>query len=254
MAPLQEIVRFLDAELRLTEFEDSCLNGLQVESGENVTRIAVSVDAGESVIEKSIAAQAGLLLVHHGLLWAGANDRITGPHGRKVKRMLAAGLSLYAAHLPLDGHEALGNNFILAEKLKLSALERAVKYRTAMIGCLGRNEARLELAAYKEILDNLRGSSRNTLILPFGPSIPERVCVVSGSAADIALQYQAVGFDTFVTGEPKQMLFHFAKEHRLNILCAGHYATETVGVEAVGALLEKKFGVQSVFIDEPTGI
>ena len=40
----------------------------------------------------------------------------------------------------------------------------------------------------------------------------------------------------------------------INILFAGHYATETFGVKSLGKLIEEQFGLPTVFIDNPTGM
>ena len=45
-----------------------------------------------------------------------------------------------------------------------------------------------------------------------------------------------------------------ADELGLNVLYAGHYATETFGARAIGEALAKKFGLEHVFIDLPTGL
>jgi putative NIF3 family GTP cyclohydrolase 1 type 2 len=38
------------------------------------------------------------------------------------------------------------------------------------------------------------------------------------------------------------------------MLFAGHYATETVGVLALGKLISQQLGIKTVFIDIPTGL
>ena len=38
----------------------------------------------------------------------------------------------------------------------------------------------------------------------------------------------------------------------MNVIFAGHYATETVGVKALGAHLAQKFEVETRFFDFPT--
>jgi putative NIF3 family GTP cyclohydrolase 1 type 2 len=45
-----------------------------------------------------------------------------------------------------------------------------------------------------------------------------------------------------------------ARENGVHFLAAGHYATETLGVRALGELLEERFGVQHAFIDVPNPI
>ena len=46
---------------------------------------------------------------------------------------------------------------------------------------------------------------------------------------------------------------HQARERNLNVLFAGHYATETLGVRALGDHLAERFGLETVFLDAPTG-
>ena len=45
-----------------------------------------------------------------------------------------------------------------------------------------------------------------------------------------------------------------ARDTGLVIIYAGHYATETLGVRALGALLSREMGIASSFIDAPTGL
>ena len=100
----------------------------------------------------------------------------------------------------------------------------------------------------------LDGATTRPQALRLGPEKPERICIVSGGGADAVNNFAAEGFDTLITGEPKQYVYHTAKMNRLNVVFAGHYATETVGVQAVGEELSSKFNLRHVFIDEPTGI
>ena len=60
----------------------------------------------------------GLLLVHHGMFWQGAQP-VTGPFFRKLKTAMDAGLAIYSSHLPLDVHPEWGNNIGLANAIGL---------------------------------------------------------------------------------------------------------------------------------------
>lgn len=251
MIEISDITKLLDAELRIDEFEDSSLNGLQVEGSPTVTSIAVAVDAGELTIENAIAAKAQLLIVHHGLFW-GQAQAITGSRHRIIKQLLDNGLNLYAAHLPLDAHMTLGNNFALAAHLELKEITAAFHYRKSAIGCLA-NGNNKPLQSYVTSLETLPGNSP-ILLLPFGPQIPKRIGIVSGAAMDHLREWKDLGFDTFITGEPRQSAYHFARENRLNVICAGHYRSETLGVQNLGKLLLEKFNTPWNFIDVPTGI
>ena len=62
------------------------------------------------------------------------------------------------------------------------------------------------------------------------------------------------GADTYLTGEGPHWSYFDAEELRLNVLYAGHYATETMGVKALAEHLEAKYGLPWVFLDHPTGL
>ena len=91
-------------------------------------------------------------------------------------------------------------------------------------------------------------------VLAHGPAQVRRVAIISGSGIDHAHEAAALGADTFITGETSHAHYYAAHEHGLNVLFAGHYATETVGLKALGRHLNGKFGLETVFIDLPTGM
>jgi putative NIF3 family GTP cyclohydrolase 1 type 2 len=62
------------------------------------------------------------------------------------------------------------------------------------------------------------------------------------------------GLDTLITGEGPHHSYNDAMEFRVNAVYAGHYATETWGVRALGAHIGERFGVPWDFIDAPTGL
>lgn len=253
MAELKHIADYLSQELALDRFEDSSLNGLQFEGRGKVEHVAVAVDAGLSVIEEAAERGADLLFVHHGLVW----DKpflLSGTEGRIFRRLFERGLSLYAVHIPLDAHERLGNNFSLARMLGLTEISAAIPHRNAMIGCIGKNSAALPLSEFAARLKALPGAESTVLPLAFGPPVPSRVCIVTGSGASALERAAEDGFDTLITGEPKQFAYHFAKDHSLNVVFGGHYATETIGVMEVGKDLAQRFGVRWELINHPTGI
>ncbi len=265
MVTRQEIISYLEAKLDLTRFEDSSLNGLQIEGSPEVTKLAVAVDASYELVTAAKDCGANFVLVHHGLFWQKVLP-ITGPLKKTVETCFQAGINLFAAHLPLDANEELGNNFGLARDLQLEKLEAAFEYRGHVIGCIGENLASLPLDAFTHYLEKLPGthaaltsrsaaaSSGRVLALPFGPQTPRRVGVVSGAGADALEGWEKYGIDTLITGEPRQWVYHFAKERRLNVLFGGHYATETVGVINVAKAVSEQFSLAWEFIDIPTGI
>jgi dinuclear metal center YbgI/SA1388 family protein len=242
---------YLDGYLRVAEVPDypTALNGLQVENGGLVTRVAVAVDAVQATIEAAVAAKADLLLVHHGLFWDG-NQPVTGRRYRRLKRLLDTGVAVYSAHLPLDVHPEVGNNAVLARALGIEIDGTVGSYRGHPIGVSGRLELRREALAAR--LDELLGC--RVKVVAGGPERTTKVGVVTGGAAGEITAARQLGIDTFITGEGAHHNYFDAEEGGLNLLLGGHYATETWGVKALGKHLEQRFGLPWTFIDHPTGL
>ncbi len=249
---LNEILSYANSTLDIAAFKDASMNGLQIEGAEQIGLLAVSVDAGLSIVEEAAAMGANALLVHHGIFW-GSCSPVSGARKKLIKTLLDKDISLLAYHLPLDAHLSLGNNAALADLLELSNQQAAAPYQGVPIGCSGDNKD-LTFEEMLARLKKLEGSPGDIVSLPFGPSKPRRVCLVSGSGADQLYRYKEEGFDTLITGEAKQFAYHFCKENGLNAIFAGHYATETLGVKRLAEDLEGRFGLPWKFINEPTGI
>ena len=253
MITLDNITSYLDTLLSPHLFQDASLNALQVESSTKIVRnVGLAVDAGLSVIDEAIRTKCELLIVHHGLLW-GSCQTISGRFGKKIRALVEGGCSLYASHLPLDAHPEVGNNFELARFFALNSIEPAFPYKGACIGALAK-AAPQPRENFIERARMMVGATKEPLFLPFGPPTITRVAIVSGSGVFGLEEAKKLGADIFISGEPKQEAYHLARELEINALFAGHYATETFGVRAVGKVLEKEFGVSSLFIDCPTGI
>jgi len=244
------LVQYLDKYLRLDEFQDASDNGLQVEGAEEVTKVALAVDACQASFQSAATAGAQMLIVHHGLFW-GKVKRLTGPHYHRVKTLLEGGVSLYACHLPLDAHPEVGNNVQLARLLGIRDVGPFGDYHGATIGVGGSLNSPLPLADFVGLVTDRVGAPLR--VYDFGLDRVERVALVSGGAITMVDQVAEAGFDTFVTGEITHNFYHDIREYGLNVVCAGHYATETVGLKALAHRLAEKFGLETSFIDLPTG-
>jgi dinuclear metal center YbgI/SA1388 family protein len=244
------IVAWLDEYLAIAEWHDKSLNGLQVEGRSTVAKVALAVDAAVATFEMAARAKADFVIVHHGLFW-GSPAPIVGPLRARIAQLLEAEISLYAAHLPLDAHLEVGNNVVLARFLELEALEPFGRYEGREIGFRGRLRDPTEPAVLAGRLEALLGVRPDHLA--FGDGLIERVAIVSGDASELIPEAAASGIDAFITGETSHVAWHVAREHGLHVLFAGHYATETLGVRALGDRLATEFGVEGVFLDIPTG-
>lgn len=247
-----ELITYLDDYLRIGEIEDYGPQGLQVEAeAGQIERIALAVDAAPDVIEAAAGWGADMLLVHHGLLWRSV-ELIAGPLGRRVRLLLANQINLYAAHLALDAHPTVGNNAVLARMLGVEIDEWWCPQGGVNIGVCGPVAAGTTLQFLADrVGEQLETSVR---VLAHGPATVSRVAIVSGFGADEVGAAKALGADTFLTGETSHAHYWAAADHGLNVLYAGHYATETVGVRALGDHLAQRFGLLAHFLDFPTGM
>jgi dinuclear metal center YbgI/SA1388 family protein len=251
MTTLAEMVAFLDRELRTSEIADysGAMNGLQLENGGEIRKIVAAVDASLPVVEKAIAADAQLLLVHHGLFWQGT-QKVTGAFYRKLKSAMDAGLAIYSSHLPLDVHPEWGNNACLARALGMSETQPFMDWKGLAVGL--RSEVDVSRGDLVKRMELAVGGAVH--LCPSGPEHIRKIGVVTGGAGSQVAEAAATGIDTFVTGEGPHWSFPLAEELGLNVLYGGHYATETFGVKALAEVLGNQFGTDWAFVDHPTGL
>jgi len=250
-APLNKIAAHCDQILRTRDIGDydGAANGLQVENSGAVTKIAATVDASLATIQLAIAANADLLIVHHGLFWA-SRQPWTGKNHELLRVLVENNLAIYSSHLPLDAHRSLGNNAQLCAALGLKNLKPFFESHGQSIGFKSRTKiSRNDLAAKLE-----RATGAKPKIIPGGNDICENIGVVTGGAGGELKIAESEGVDTFITGEGPHWTFALAEELGLNVFYGGHYATETFGVKALAAHLAKKFKLPWKFLDHPTGL
>jgi dinuclear metal center YbgI/SA1388 family protein len=252
MPHIDELIDALDHLLTPESFEDYGPNGLQVPNSNRshtVDTVATGVSASAELFERAAAEGAQLVLVHHGLWWRGMPQHIDRALYRRLKPLFDHDMALAAYHLPLDAHPEVGNNALLAKELGLVSVRQF-----ATIGAAGRFPGDDGITA-AELAGRVRDvTAREPLVLDFGPERIRSLAIVSGGAPDHLRDAIAEGHDAFLTGEPAERVFTQAREARIHFVAAGHYATETFGVRALGDLLADRFAIRHVFIDDPNPI
>ena len=247
---IHQISHHLDGLLDIHSIKDypKALNGLQVENTGEIRKVGLAVDACRATIDMAEAAGCQMLFVHHGLFWGGLQP-VRGPFFDKLSALIRANMALYSAHLPLDVHPLLGNNRALAEGIGLEKCEGFGDYEGQLIGLRGRL-ARQPAEQLAQRLEQHLGSP----VKMIGAGEVETVGLVTGGAGGFLHQAIEAGLDAYITGEGASHLYHEATEGGCVLFLAGHYATETGGVRAVGRHLEQQFGLETVFLDYPTGL
>lgn len=242
---------FLDID-SLRQIDDS-LNGIQVgcSPSKEIRKLAVAVDACVESIRRASDAGADMLFVHHGMFW-GKPEAVTGSLRERLRLLFASDMALYACHLPLDRHPEIGNNARLADMLGLKERRPFGIYHGIAIGWAGTLPDPLTID--QVIARILPDNSKPRAVIAAGPALIRSVAVISGGAPFESLQAMAEGIDLYVTGEPSHSIYHAMLEGGMHFIAAGHYATETWGVRALAEKARKELGLDTVFIDVPTGL
>jgi dinuclear metal center YbgI/SA1388 family protein len=252
-AACNQIIGYLDDLLTPTAYDDYGPNGLQVPGSEQIQTVVTGVSANADLFARAREEGADLVLVHHGLFWAGPPRALDRASKRRLQLLFDADLALAAYHLPLDGHLEVGNNALLAEALGAGDLEPFAPHKRATLGVSGRF-AGAGIAPAELVARVQAATGREPLAFTDGPDPVRTIGIVSGAGADHLEDAIDAGLDAFVTGEPAERSMARAREAGVHFLAAGHYATETFGVRALGERLAEHFGIRHVFVDVPNPI
>lgn len=245
-----EIDTYLAQMLNIARFRDYCPNGLQVEGRDRITSIVSGVTASQALIEAAIEAKADAVLVHHGYFWKGEDARIVGIKQRRIARLLAQDLNLFAYHLPLDMHPELGNNAQLARQLGLQADGR---FGEDDLGWLGRAPASVTtVGELARLVEETLGRTPQVIGDPAQPL--GRIGWCTGAAQSLLNDAIGAGATAYLSGEISEPTVHLARETGVAYLACGHHATERYGVQALGEHLAERFGINHRFIDIPNPV
>lgn len=249
-AILAEAESLLESE----RFEDYGPNGLQVPGPAEVERIYTGVSANAELFELAAARGPGLLLVHHGLFWGSGFTNVDPALKRRLKLLFDADIALAAYHLPLDAHPQLGNNALLAQALGATEeLEPFASHGGRTIGFVATlPRDGLPLPRLTEQIAALTGQA--PLVQGAGPDTIRRLAIVSGGGADYVGEAATARAEALLTGETSERVMASARELSVHVIAAGHYATETLGIKALGERLAERFDLEHAFLDVPNPV
>jgi len=250
---LTSIISALDELLTPAAFQDMGPNGLQVPGPEEIATVITGVTAQRELSERAVAEGAELVLVHHGLFWDFNPTGLTPVLAERLRPLFKHDIALAGYHLPLDAHPEVGNNAILAERLGCERHEAFGGHNGAAIGRCGTFPGDGIPAA--ELFERVREvTARLPTVFDGGPERVRRIGIVSGGGAGWLEEAIDAGLDAFVTGEPREHVMALAREAGIHFIAAGHYATETFGVRALGDWLADRFGIRHIWVDIPNPV
>jgi dinuclear metal center YbgI/SA1388 family protein len=239
------LTQYLNELLKPEGFKDYCPNGLQVEGREEIRSLVCGVTANQALLDLALANNADAILVHHGWFWRGESGAVTGIKRNRLKTLLANDINLYAYHLPLDAHPALGNNAGLA---KAAGWQQTGVFGEQGLGCIGISKLPVTVATLAANLEKLLG--RAPFVLAESPEQPiGSVAWCTGGAQSYFEAAIEAGADVFVTGEVSEPMVHLARGTGVAYIAAGHHATERFGVQALGLNLADRFGIDVRYLE-----
>ena len=254
MTQISALVSTIDGLLEPERFRDLGPNGLQVPPAtDEVSKVVTGVSAQQELIDRAVDL---------GRSWCSSTTACSGtssPTGlspvlaERLRPLFVHGIGLAAYHLPLDAHPEVGNNAILCDELGCESHEAFGDFRGTPVGRAGTFAG--DGVAAADLFTRVREvTGREPLVQGSGPDRIRRIGVVSGSAADVLDEAVAAGLDAFLTGEPREHVMADAREMGIHFIAAGHYATETFGVRALGGILADRFGIEHEFVDIPNSV
>ncbi len=254
---LNDLVGYIDDYLDSRGAEDFGPNGLQVEGRSDVRNLVTGVSACHELFVRARELGADSILVHHGLLWGGGSrsspQPLTGIHYRRMAELIKNDISLLAYHLPLDRHPEVGNNAVAMRALGVhDHLTPFAEFGGAPVGFHGKLPQAIDLETLVARCDEV--FQQRPIHMGTGPSEISKVGIVSGGGESVLYEAIELGLDAYITGEVKEWVMNVAREAGVHYLAAGHYATERLGILALGEHLEEKFGLQVSFVDVPNPV
>jgi dinuclear metal center YbgI/SA1388 family protein len=238
------LVADLDKYLHAHTFEDSAINGLQVANTGNITTIATAVSASLEAIEKAIVLGVQALIVHHGIFRKNDSSTIVDTTYRKVALLLKYNIALICYHLPLDAHREIGNNWKAARDLGLHDLRPFLELHRHHIGVIGT----LDPLAFNEFQCKVERYYGRAANIVNAKNMIANVAIVSGKADRCIVQAKQAGADCFITGTSDEPVWDYAHEEQISFMSLGHYATETVGPQALAAYIQTTYNLSCQFI------
>jgi len=256
MTSSNEIIQFILGQFSAIKVNDFSNNGVQCEGAAQVESMGFAVDACVATFEEAARRKCQFLFCHHGISWGGGIQRATKYNYRRLKTLIDNNITLLAMHLPLDAHPVIGNNAVIADMLGIPVAERG-PFGIFQGNAIGFDGFLPQPMTIQELSAQLN-CELNTFCraYDFRNNRPIRsVGIVSGGGAGCIDEAADKGLDCLVTGEMAHQHYHYAREQGLDVIVAGHYATETTGPKAVMALVQHQFPTLNCqFIDIPTGL
>ena len=239
MPKILDILTYLEeyAPYNLSEHWDNC--GLMVgDTSNEVTNILCSLDVTPNVILEAINCNCNLIISHHPLIFTSIKCVSNEDYiGKMIIMSIKNDISIICMHTNLDCAND-GVNDALANALGLLDIKNLEGGECARLGRFGHllNEICLD-----KFLDFTKNKLQSNGIKFTGNRPVKKVAVLGGSGGkliDLAINNDC---DTYVTADCSYDTFQKAEYMNINLIDAGHFATENVICDVLKNKIEQKF-------------
>lgn len=203
-----------------------------------VNKILVALDPFPVTAQEAVRIGADLLVTHHPIFFSTKAITDETPVGLAAMTLLENGISSIHMHTNLDSAPG-GVNDVLAAALGLQNVEVLVPagedYGLGRYGQVKEQSLGEFCGFVKEKL-----GCHGIRFVDGGKPVT-KVAVGGGSCGDFIGQAISAGCDTFVTADVKYNQFADAKDLGLNLIDAGHFATENLVCDYLAEKLAEAF-------------
>lgn len=241
MNKVSDILNFLEdyAPYNLAEKWDNC--GLLVgDLSTGVNKILCALDVTLDVIKEAISTNCNLIIAHHPLIFTSVNRVISTDYtGKMLQLAIKNDISIICMHTNLDCTTD-GVNDALARKLNLQNIQNLGCGDSLNLGRFGELQTSCD---FMDFVDNVKEKlNANGIKYVFSGKNVKKIAVLGGSGGkliDFAIKNDC---DTFVTADCSYDVFQKALACEINLIDAGHFATENVICEVICQKIIEKFG------------
>ena len=186
-----------------------------------IRRVLISLDVTEEIVDYAISEGFDLIISHHPLVFKPLRALdISDNIARKLIKLSAAEVSVISLHTRADKVKG-GVNDCLARLIGLSDIE---PFGDDGLGRIGHFERETNLEDFAHLVKTALGIDKLLVSDAYNPVYT--VALVGGDGKSYVKDALELGADTYLSGRIGYNVMEEAAEMGINLVEAGHYATE----------------------------
>ena len=186
-----------------------------------VNRVLVTLDVTEEIVDYAIDNGFDLILSHHPLVFKPLRAIDPENHiSRKLVKLIKAGISVLSFHTRADKVKG-GVNDCLARLLGLDDIE---PFGDDCLGRIGHLECETSMEEFATRVKSALGIEKLIVSDAYNPVYT--IALVGGDGKGYISDALDMGADTYLSGRIGYNVMEEAAEMGINLIEAGHYATE----------------------------